>query len=65
MRYPPHPSALWAEQLQVINSSGVKGDVAHVGTPLGYFPQSISFINNVSLRGKSYLAFIRFCTCLA
>lgn len=47
---------------QVINSSGVRGDVAHVGAPLGYFPRSISFINNVSLRGKSYLALIRFCT---
>lgn len=41
--------------LQVINSSGVRGDVGHVGMPLGYFPQSISFINNVSLRGKATL----------
>lgn len=41
--------------LQVINSSGLRGDVGHVGTPLGYFPQSISFINNVSLGGKATL----------
>lgn len=37
---------------QVINSPAVRGDVARVGTPLGCFPQSISFINNVSLRGE-------------